>query len=79
MPGCLRIRRVRADPLLAVKFEAILHFEGPLFKWNGKVDEREIIARRAFRWKWLAEGWAQGRLRGMERCKYIVVPICDPL
>jgi hypothetical protein len=53
-------------------FEAVIHFEGPLYLWNGKIDEREVICRRTFRWRWLAEGWAQGRLRGFARCKYTI-------
>jgi len=55
-----------------LRYEAVLVFEGPIYKWNGKVDEREVIARRTFRWRWLAEGWAQGRLKGLSRCKYVI-------
>jgi hypothetical protein len=53
--------------------EVVLFFKGPLYKWTqGKVDEREVICRRVFRWRWLAEGWAQGRLRGLEQCGYVI-------
>jgi hypothetical protein len=55
-----------------MNYEAILHFEGPLFKWNGKVDEREIICRRTFRWRWMAESWARSRLHGLINCGYVI-------
>jgi hypothetical protein len=55
-----------------MRHEAVLYFQGPLFKWTGKYDDREVIARRTFRWKWLAEGWARGRLQGLEQCGYAV-------
>jgi hypothetical protein len=66
-------RSLSVASLLAVKrFEVVLHFEGPLFKWSGKVDEREVIARKTFRWKWMAEGWARGRLGGLRQCGYVI-------
>lgn len=62
-------------------YEAIIFFDGPLSKWRrgGRValggapsavfpepDPQEVIARKAFRWRWMAEGWARGRLNGFE-------------
>ena len=31
-------------------------------------DEREVIARRTFRYQWLAHAWAVGMLRGLNNC-----------
>jgi hypothetical protein len=55
-----------------MKHEVVLFFKGPIFQWSGKVDDREVICKRPFRWKWLAEGWAKGRLSGLSNCGYVV-------
>lgn len=43
--------------------EATIYFAGPATVWAGKVDPREIIARREFLFAWMAKWWAR-RMHG---------------
>lgn len=54
--------------------EGIVYFSGPESQWSGKVSEREIIARRSFRWKWAARAFAKAAHRNLDpaRCGYAV-------
>ena len=62
-----------------MKYHAIIFFDGPLSKWlrggqqamgtdvcsYPEPDLTEIIARKSFRWRWMAEVWVISRLRGL--------------
>jgi hypothetical protein len=59
-----------------MRYEAILYFNGPLSnfpKWRGVPDEREVIARKPFRFRLFALGWARGRLKGMQNCGLVIL------
>lgn len=55
--------------------EAILYYHGPDTSWNGRVSEREIVARRPFRFVWAARLWARGVHRHLDpaRCGWAVL------
>jgi hypothetical protein len=57
-----------------MRYEAILYFDGPLSKWLGVPDYREVLARKSFRFEAMAIGWARGRIRGLDQCKFVVLP-----
>ena len=61
--------------------EAVVYFHGPETSWSGKISEREIIARRAFPFRWAARAWARaawGRL-DPKRCGWAVLLDGEPL
>lgn len=53
-------------------YEAIIYFLGPLSKWGGKPDEREIIWRRRHRFKFWAMVDARSRCRVLDKCLWAV-------
>jgi hypothetical protein len=59
-------------PLIPDCYEGLVYFEGPLSKWTGSVDEREVVWRQVSRWRFWAVVVAQARCRGLARCKWIV-------
>ncbi|HEY1723955.1 MAG TPA: hypothetical protein VGF89_00925 [Steroidobacteraceae bacterium] len=54
-------------------YEALVYFDGPLSRWSGKPDEREIIWRCERRVRAFAIGAARARARSLTGCGWIVL------
>jgi len=52
-----------------LKYEVIVYYLGPRTSWIGRVDESEVIARRAISWRWLAERWGKSLLAQLDPTK----------
>lgn len=56
-------------------YEAIIHFDGPLSRWHRKPHKDEIIAKRTFRFWFIAEAWCVAKTRGMPKLHWLITPL----
>ena len=54
-------------------YEGLIYFEGPLCKWSGQVDAREVIYRTRSRFLGVAIGRTRGRAKGLQGCGWCVL------
>lgn len=54
-------------------FIALVWFDGPASKWGGAPHENEVIYRRAFKYRWMAEIMAQAKIKDLINCKWSVI------
>jgi len=63
------------------QYEAVVYFSSPRTQWAQKVQDEDVIFRRAYPWRWLARVTARSTHRNLDatRCGYAVLNNGRPL
>jgi hypothetical protein len=56
-------------------YEGVIYFAGPRSRWSGRIDDGEIVARFAARWRWLARAQMLSAFSALDqtRCGYALL------